>query len=632
MLERIREGAQGPWAMVIIGLIVLSFVFAGVGSYLTSPASSAAATVNGEEISAQDLERAYQNQRAQMEARFGEGVSALFSDPSYLAQYKSGVLDSLIGDVLLKQHAESLGLRASDQQVKEAIVSIPQFQFDGKFDNERYKTAIAQSGFQPNEFRDYIRREMTRDQLSRAIGGSVFVTDSVVSAQIALEQQTRDANTLVVSASSFVNDVEVTQEDIEDYYNANLTRFDTEEQVELAYVELKVSDLQKNVEADAQDVLNYYEDNIVTYQTPETRSVSHILVEFNDDKDAALEKINGLKARIEQGEDFADVASAESDDTFSAEEGGDLGELSEGMMGEDFEAAAFAIVNEGDVSDVVETQFGYHLIKVTQINESSTAPFDEVKVEIEETLARDLALEQFYELQTLMAELAFEVPDSLDDVANELNQEVKTTGLFSNSTAPLPFNRSDILLQAFSPDLVELQVNSEVIEIDSEHLVVIRVINHEPQRTRTLEEVSDDISATLIAEKSQDAARTWAQTFVQTYQEDNAAAQGLLEEKGFEWTTVEAISRNSSSVDRALSNLLFTLADAAPNNIDLVDLASGDVGVGLLTAVNSADAPSDEVFSQFRQRLIVSQGNATIASLIESLKSEAEITIAQVNQ
>lgn len=630
MLERIREGAQGPWAMVIIAIIVLSFVLAGVGSYLTSPPSNAAATVNGEEISLNEVERAYQNQRQQMEAQFGEGISQLFADPSYLAQFRQQVLQRLISDVLMKQKAEEMGLRVSDEQVKETIVSFPQFQVGGQFSNERYLAAIRQSGFQASEFRDYIRREMTRDQLSRALGGSGFALSGAANTLAKLEQQTRDANILTLEASSFKDEVEISEEDVQLYYDANLPNFDTEEKVSLAYVELKVSDLMDGITITPEQIERYYQDNLLAFQTQETRRVSHILVEFGEDKTAAKAKIESLKQQITEGENFETIATNESDDTFSAESGGDLGEIGDGVMGEVFENAAFALETEGAVSDVVETEFGYHLIKVTEISPLQTQSLDDVRNDIAETLKRDAALDEFYTLQSTMAELAFEVPDSLEDVASELGTTVQTTGLLAQSFAPSPFDRADILATAFSSELIDEQVNSEIIEVNDEHIMVMRVAEHEPQRTRSLDEVKSQITAILTNENAQQAALNWAEQFVESYLAETSTAENLLVEKGLKWDNRLAVSRTSSELSSALTDVLFSLSKSSPEaSIDAVELGSGRIAVVQLMEVNQLDEVSEETTTQFRQRLASTITNAEMEAFIESLRASADISILQ---
>ena len=222
MLERIREGSQGPWAMAIIALIVLSFVFAGVGSYLTSNGTTAVATVNGEEISAQELERAYQNQRAQMESQYGESIAQLFSSEQYLADFRRNVLDRLIAEKLIQQQATDMGLRVSDKQIRETITQMPEFQFGGQFDNERFQAILRQNGFQVADFRDYLRVQMTQNQLAAALTNSSFALDGEVQQANALQRQTRDAKYVLVSSDEFAGSIEVTDADVEAFYNNNL--------------------------------------------------------------------------------------------------------------------------------------------------------------------------------------------------------------------------------------------------------------------------------------------------------------------------------------------------------------------------------------------------------------------------
>jgi peptidyl-prolyl cis-trans isomerase D len=302
----------------------LSFVFAGVGSYLTSSGTTAVATVNGEEISAQELERAYQNQRAQMESQFGESIAQLFSSEQYLADFRKNVLDRLIAEKLIQQQAADMGLRVSDKQIRETITQMPEFQFGGQFDNERFQAILRQNGFQVADFRDYLRIQMTQNQLTAALTNSSFALDGEVEQANALQRQTRDAKYAMVNADAFADSVEVTDADVDAFYNNNIASFDTQEQIKLAYVKLSVEDLKSRVSVDDDAVRTYYDNNISSYGKEEERRVSHILIDAGEDADAARQKAESLKAELDNGADFAALAEANSDDTFSAENGGDL--------------------------------------------------------------------------------------------------------------------------------------------------------------------------------------------------------------------------------------------------------------------------------------------------------------------
>ncbi|MDO6558132.1 SurA N-terminal domain-containing protein [Paraglaciecola chathamensis] len=626
MLERIREGTQGTWAMAILGLVILSFVFAGVGSYINSSADTAAAKVNDDTISQADLERAYQNERGRMESQYGEAFAALTADSAYLQQFRQGVLDRLIGDKLIEQAAVDLGLRVSDAQIKQAIVAMPEFQFDGKFDNERYSAVLRQAGFQPNEFRDYMRVDMTRRQLSNALLGSEFTLLEETTQAYKLQQQTRDARYLTVPADMFKGDVTVSQSDVENYYQANITQFDTQQQVSLAYVELSVEDLLAGIEVSEGEAEQYYEQNIQDFRTQEERRASHILIEFGDDQQKAEQQAEDILAKINNGEDFAELAETFSSDTFSAENGGDLDWFSMGMMDPAFEDAAFALQNVGDVSDVVESEFGFHIIKLTDVKPEETSPFADVKEDVIAKLKAERAEEEFYAKQLRMAEVAFETPDTLDEVAAIAEVDVKTTVMFSQDSAPQAVNYPNVVSQAFSDELINDQVNSDVIELEDNHVMFIRVADYEAQRTKSLDEVSVEINDILLAEQAQQAAKEWAETVLSDIQSQQNVSD-KLQTKGIEWQEQNAVTRNASQVSPAVVTALFKLTDGEESNGQVVELFNGDVALVQLLEVNEgADLPSSDA-AALQNRLTTMRAQFTYSEFINALREQADVEI-----
>ncbi|WP_218311901.1 SurA N-terminal domain-containing protein [Alteromonas antoniana] len=626
MLERIREGSQGPWAMIVIGLIVLSFVFAGVGSYLTSSGSNAAATVNGEEISAQELERAYQNQRQRMESQYGEGIASLFSSESYLQDFRRNVLDRLIAEKLIQQKAAEMGLRVSDKQIREAVATMPEFQFDGKFDNERFKAILGQNGYQVADFLSMMRTQMTQSQLAAALNSSEFALPGEVKRAYDLQQQTRDAKTVLVSAEAFASDITVSDEEIQAYYDENITAFDTDERVNIAYILLNAEDLKADVEVSDEEVQTYYNNNMGAYRTDEERRVSHILIEAGDDADAARQKAEEVLEKVNSGEDFAELAETYSDDTFSAENGGDLDFISPDMMDPAFDEAAFALQNVGDVSDVVESEFGFHIIKLTDIKSEQVTPLAEVESDIRDRLASDKAMERFYELQTAMAEVAFERPDSLDDVAAAVNGTIQETGFYSRNTAPVPLDSANAIDVAFSAELIEDRVNSDIVELSENTVAVMRVREHQPQRTQALEEVKEGIVATVQAEKAQQRAQSWAQDVVASLNEGNDVT-AMLDEYDLAWESHDGVTRNGGQLPRGMADALFRLSPESGSNTEVTSLASGDVGIVQLLAVNSGEALADEQRTQLQQQLAQMYSQSMYQTYIDALREQAEVTI-----
>lgn len=627
MLERIREGSQGTWAVVILGLVILSFVFAGVGGYISSSGEIAAAEVNGEEISKATLDRAYENERARIESREGgEAFGALLANADYLAQFRQSILDRLIGDKLVEQAAADLGLRVSNEQVRAQVISMQEFQIGGQFNNQRFKALIQQAGFQPASFREFMRKEMTRQQVSQALLGSEFALNSEAKTVYGLQAQTRNLKYLIVSAESFKADTQISDEEITAYYQKNLAQFDTPEKVSLSYVELSLSDLLPGISVTEQELKDAYEQNKGDYRTEEERSVSHILVEFGDDRDAAMAKIVAAKASLEDGQDFADVAKAVSEDAFSAENGGDLGIITLNAYEPSFEQAVFALQNVGDVSDIVESESGFHLIKLTRLKAPEVTPFEDVRDALTAKVKNDKAIETFYTIHQHMAEVAFEMPDSLVEVAAAANKPVQTTDLFTRNTAPAPFNNGEVLTSAFSAELIQDKLNSEVLELGDNHVIVMRVAEHQPERTKALDEVKDAIVAQLSADKAQQAAMQWTQDTLTGLQagEDITAR---LSEKSLSWIEQSDVPRFGSTIPGALVEKAFQLSTSATENKAVVELASGDAGIVELTAVNEPEAAPEEQLTRMQQGLADYNSQNVYTSLIEALKTDADITI-----
>ena len=613
MLERIREGAQGPWAMIVVALIVLSFVFAGVGSYLTAPAETAAAKVNGEDISARSLENAYQNERARLEQQFGEGISTLFSNTEYLANFRSEILDRLIKDKLVEQKAAELGLRVSNAQIKEAIVNMPEFQVGGSFNNDRYLAVIRQAGFQIEDFREYMRSQMSKEQLSRALIGTEFSVDSEAQVQYRLEQQTRDAQYVVVPRTQFTNTVEVTEEQTVQYYQTNIDSYDTQEQAAIAYVELKVSDLLPAIVVSEDEINEYYQFNLEQYRSEEKRRVSHILFDI-DNRQSAQEVLERLKA----GEDFAELAKTFSIDTFSGENGGDLDVIEQGDIDPAFDAAAFALTNVGEVSELVETESGIHIITVTDIVPEVIISIDEVREDVIAQVKQEKATEEFFELQTRMAEIAFEVPDTLEDVASAINGTVVTTDLFVQANAPV--NHPRVLENAFSQEFIAEGLNSDLIEIDDEHVLVMRSVDYAPERTRSLDEVRDQVVAQLQAQLERDAALNFAQAVVSSDDMETELSDQSLALQSF-----EKITRNSTEIDPSAVDVLFTLAEG--NSSAAIGLPNGDAAIIILNDVNEVESTDAEAIASLVQRLAQQRAQTGFNAFVASLQENAEVQV-----
>jgi peptidyl-prolyl cis-trans isomerase D len=343
MLENIREGSQGWIAKSILGLVILTFALAGIGTY-TNSVDTSVADVNGEKISQDAFNKAYQAQRNRMAQQFGDMFETLSADENYMANFRNGILDNLINEKLIDQSTVNMSIRASDQRIKQTIRTMTEFQVDGVFDNNRYLAMINQAGFyQSSDFRDYLRVQMTRRQLTQALVASEFNLPYQEKWANALQNQKRNVRYATINAEQFKAGIELTDDAINQYYLANQARFENEEKVKLNYITLDVNEIAKTIEVSDDDVKAYYQENIASYRQDEQRRVAHILIEFGDDEVVAKVTAEALLARVNAGEDFATLAKESSDDTFSGENGGDLEWIERGAMGDAFDEGAFAL-------------------------------------------------------------------------------------------------------------------------------------------------------------------------------------------------------------------------------------------------------------------------------------------------
>ncbi|ACJ29961.1 PpiC-type peptidyl-prolyl cis-trans isomerase [Shewanella piezotolerans WP3] len=613
MLEKIREGSQGVIAKSILVLVILSFAFTGVSSYLGSSTEVAAATVNGEEISNSALEQAYENERGRLEQQLGDMFSTLSADDNYMQSVKQSVLERLVAEKLLDQNAAELGLRVSDEQIRTAIMQEPAFQTDGRFDNDRYQAILRQLGYQANSFRDMMRVDMTRRQLVATLVGSEFVLPGEAEYLANIQGQTRDINYLVIDSTPFLAAASVTDEQIQTYYNSNLGQFVRPEIVSLNYIELDAKQLAADVTVTEADAKTYYDENKVQYLQPEKRLAAHILIGL--DEDNAEEKAEAIYQKLQNGEDFAALAKAESQDTFSGEQGGQLDWFEAGVMEPEFDAALFAL-DKGSYSNVVKTNFGYHIIKALDIQAGAEAPFADVKEKIIAQLQEQQAVDKFYELQQVLADTSYEVPDTLSEAARELGVEVKTTPEFTRNSAPALFSKPAILKEAFSSNVLLDGMNSDVLEVEANHVVVIRVNSHKAAGTMELAEVRDGIAGRLKQEQANENARQQAQDAMTAFKADGSTAGYLVKDK---------LARFEQDIDGAVVSKAFAMAQPTDTaTVDTVALATG-YAVVVLNKVNAAEGVDENLIDALKQRLNSQYTENDYRAVIAGLKAKGEV-------
>src|SRR5690554_6542168 len=374
MLQDIRENSQGTIAKIIIGLLVVSLSIWGmdaiVGGFSGEPE---VATVNGEDITERDFLRVVQLESQRRLAAMERPDPALLNED----QIRKDVLDSLIQEQVLIQDADAQGLALSDTDIDSLITQMPQFQVDGQFNRDRFVATVRNLGMGVAEFRESLRKNYVVNQIRAAIAQTGLAVPAQAEQLLAIQNQTRDFRVLTLDGSSVQDQVDVTEADVQAYYDENRDQFRQPEQVDAAYITLSQGALAESLEIAEDELRAYYEERAEEYAREERRA-AHILVEAGDD---GQETLATIQQRLADGESFADLAEEYSVDTVSAQEGGDLGFAGRGVYDEAFEEALFAL-EEGEVSGPVETSFGLHLIKLEEVRRSDVPAFDELREEL----------------------------------------------------------------------------------------------------------------------------------------------------------------------------------------------------------------------------------------------------------
>jgi peptidyl-prolyl cis-trans isomerase D len=622
MLENIRENSQGMVAKIVLGFIILTFAVAGIGSYSNSVDTSVA-EVNGEKISQQDFEKAYQGQRNRMSQQFGEMFESLSSNEQYMTTLRNNVLDSLINEKLLDQNAEQLAIRVSDEYIKTTIRTMPEFQIDGVFDNNRYIALINQAGFyQPSNFRDYLRLEMVRRQLSQGVVTSEFSLPYQAKIISALNEQKRDFRFATIKTEQFKTQVDVSEEEVNDYYQQNITSYQNAEKVKVDYLVLDAADITKTIEISDADAKAYYQDNVAKYTTPAKRRLSHILIESSD---TAKQDAADILVKAQSGEDFIQLAKTYSTDTFSAENGGDLDWLEMGVMGTEFENAAVALSTIGQLSGLVETEFGVHILKLTDFKAESVQSYDDVKTEVLTLAAEDQAQTRFFELLEELKRVSYEFPDSLDDAADIISAPIQTSPWLTRGGNQAPFNQAKVIETLFSEMVLTENLNSDVIEVSDNVSVVVHLNEYQAATAKAFDEVSESIKTLLVSQKANEKALVIVDEVLTQFTSGEDITAKLVDLNSTFEDKVN-VARSDATIDSNILRQAFSLAAPEEGQVSAssVNLNNGDM---VLLQVQAVNTPTDvTVEPQLEEQLSQALAQSAYLSYVNGLSATATIS------
>jgi peptidyl-prolyl cis-trans isomerase D len=543
MLQNIHDKAKGWVAYAIVGFIAIPFTLFGISSYLGGSDSLVAAVVNGEEIAVQQVQNSVLQQRQRLAQMFGGKLPPGFNDNVI----KEQALEQIVNATLLRQQAASGGYRASNQEVYDTISEIPAFQKDGVFDSVTYERVLNSQRRNKSNFELDIRNSISNQQFTNGVSSTAFLPTAEIMRYQKLENQTRSIETYTFKKPDFVSKVKVTGDQIKSYYETNSANYKTDEELKLSYVLLQQDELAKTVEVSDDILRTVYDQNTDRYIDPEQRKVAHILVKIIDKEGAdaeksAQDKAQALYDQIKSGtKTFEELASNNSDDTVASKKAGEIGLIVQGDMGPLFEKAAFALT-KGGVSSVVKAEAGFEIIKVLDVIASKQKSFDDVKVDIEKTYRRDEAEKLFLDSSDKLQTLAFENESSLDGAADAVGLKVKSSDWITRNTAPTVdkglLSSPKLIQIAFSEDVLKLGKNSELIEIDSKTVAVIRLQEHKLPEQKPQSDVSEEIRASLTDQKIR-----------KLLIEKGEAALKAIQASG-EWTAVESVGGSIDKVEK----------------------------------------------------------------------------------
>jgi peptidyl-prolyl cis-trans isomerase D len=506
MLEFIRTH-QRLMQFILLLIIFPSFAFFGIESYLRmSDKEPPVAIVAGQNITQREWDAAQARQVERFKQVFGEQFNAsMFESP----EARQGVLENLLAQRAMSAHVVETHLTVSNDTLRNTIVEIPGLKNpDGQFDKQRYQQLLAAQGLTPEKFEAGLRHDLAVQQINAAVQGTAFSPKTVVARVSSLNQQAREVQELVLPLQSFRSQVKITDAMAEEYYKQHPSQFELPETIKAEVVVFNPDIVEARIEVSEADIKAYYEQNLARYKTDEQRRASHILIASGKDaaaadKAAAKAKAEKLLAQLRKSpNDFAKLAKENSQDPGSAERGGDLDFFGKGMMVKPFEDAAYAL-KEGEISDVVQSDFGFHIIRLTAIKASSTRSLAEVKVNITDEIRRQQVGKKYAEMAEIFSNMVYEQSDSLKPVADKLGLKIETiSGLTRKPSTAYPktaaYNQPKFLSALFSDEATKSKRNTEAIEVGPRFLIAGRVVDYKPVTHSPLAQVRQQVEESIM--------------------------------------------------------------------------------------------------------------------------------------
>jgi len=620
MLHVIREKFTGWIAAGILGLIAVTFVFVG-GANFAFVGNNYAAKVDGSEIGIGQFEQSYRDQ-LQQNPQFAELPEDL------RMQLRRNVLEQLIQQRVVDNYLAEAGYRIPDEVVTEVIQQIPEFQVDGKFDIETYREVLAMSGFEPSLFELDRRIMLQRNQLERAIRGSAVLTPASYRRYLNLAGEQRIVATATLDVDTVAGEISITEDMINAYYDNNPSLYQLPEKADVQFVEVVRGDVAQSVSVSEDELVDYYEFNKDRYLQDEQRQARHILITFGDDEAAAEEKAAALRARLDAGEPFEDLARSNSEDTVTAPQGGDLGTLTRSQLPGDLGSAIFSM-EEGAIEGPIKSEFGFHIVRLDRILEQGPLPLEQVRAELTAELQDQQADSLFLEQERKMSDALFDAT-SIDEIAAAMDGEVKTVDGYTREGGEPLGSDPAIVSAVFDDVLVTEGQLSDIIEVDSGRSLVFVVTKHYPAARQPLAEVREQVVEAVRSQEAEALMAAKADEMIAALEAGTDFAEAA-EAIGATAGEPVLMERNDQDADQFLSVAVFTANKPTQEEPTYGSTRNGEGGYTVFSVEavvpGRPEALPVEQRDAGKRQLTDQAGIADFIAFVQALRNDAEVII-----
>lgn len=636
MLQSIRDRSQGWLAGAIIGLVCLTFALFGIHSYVNqgSGTPDVAAKINGQAIEQNDLNSAYQRLRQQEQAQ--EGADFIIDQKMEL-QLKKQALNQIIMTRVLSQAALKEGYRVTPSEVGAALLSIPVFQVDGQFSRDRFNEVLSNILYTETGFLTDLQTTMLINQVRSGLVDSAFTLPSEINKAVNLVNQKRDIAYLIIPASRFANNINISNDQALGYYNQHQKEFSTPEQVSIDYIKLSLPELAAHMHFTDEQLTQFYQNNLDNFTKPQQWHVAHIFIKIpanatSEQVTQAQAKAENIAERARSGEDFATLARNDSDDTASAQNGGVLDWYSSGMIDPVFEKAVSSLTQPGDISTPVRTKYGFNVIKLLDVQKPQILPFAKVHDQVEKALAEQQAEQQFSDASDKLSNLTYTNPASLEAASKSLGLQVQTSDLFTREGGKDQITANPkVMTAAFMSDVLQGN-NSDVIELSPDTLVVLRIKQHVPANIQSFADVKIQVTQELKAELVKQQTQAFGQKLLQELQQGKNADQ-VAKQATLYWSHDQNCGRFANHIPAIVLNAAFRMPRPESNipSSDGFSLPNGDYALLQLNAVHDGSLDKNANVQQriYREELGNTYGQLDYTLYVRGLINKAKINISQ---